>query len=111
MLVASPIAFSFITPSHHCVHHGANEIYLDRNYGGILIVWDRIFGSFQGETERPRYGLTKNVGSFHPSRVAFHEFIDLVGDLRAASSWRDRLGYVFRGPGWSPDGRGGGSRG
>ncbi len=49
----APVEFVFNTPSHHRVHHGANEVYLDRNYGGILIVWDRIFGTFQGETERP----------------------------------------------------------
>jgi sterol desaturase/sphingolipid hydroxylase (fatty acid hydroxylase superfamily) len=105
------IEFFFNTPSHHRVHHGANEVYLDRNYGGILIVWDRIFGSFQGETERPRYGLTENIRTFKPTRVAFHEFIDLARDVRAAENWRDRLGYVFRGPGWSPDGSGGGARG
>jgi len=103
--------FFFNTPSHHRVHHGANEVYLDRNYGGILIVWDRIFGTYQDETERVRYGLTKNVRTFHPARVAFHEFGALARDVRAASSWRDRFGYVFRGPGWSPDGSGGGTRG
>ena len=101
----------FNTPSHHRVHHGANEVYLDRNYGGILIVWDRIFGSFQGETERPRYGLTQNIRTFRPTRVAFHEFAALARDVRGASGWRERLGYVFRGPGWSPDGSGGGTRG
>jgi sterol desaturase/sphingolipid hydroxylase (fatty acid hydroxylase superfamily) len=101
----------FNTPSHHRVHHGANEVYLDRNYGGILIVWDRLFGSFQGETERPRYGLTQNIRTFRPTRVAFHEFADLARDVRRAGSWRHRLGYVFRGPGWSPDGGGGGPRG
>jgi hypothetical protein len=90
---------------------GSNEVYLDRNYGGILIVWDRIFGTFQGETERPRYGLTQNIRSFRPTRVAFHEFSALARDVRAARSWRHRLGYVFRGPGWSPDGSGGGTRG
>jgi hypothetical protein len=76
-----------------------------------VIIWDRIFGSFQGETERPRYGLTKNIRSFRPTRVAFHEFADLARDVRAATSWRHKLGYVFRGPGWSPDGSGGGTRG
>jgi sterol desaturase/sphingolipid hydroxylase (fatty acid hydroxylase superfamily) len=105
--------FEFVlnTPSHHRVHHGANEVYLDRNYGGILIIWDRIFGSYQDETERVRYGLTKNVRSFQPAKVAFHEFADLAHDVRAAEGWRDKLRYVFRGPGWSPDGRGGGTRG
>jgi sterol desaturase/sphingolipid hydroxylase (fatty acid hydroxylase superfamily) len=100
----APIEFVFNTPSHHRVHHGANEVYLDRNYGGILIIWDRIFGTYQGETERVRYGLTKNIRSFRPTEVAFHEFADLARDVRAAKSWRDKLGYVLRGPGWSPDG-------
>jgi len=103
--------FFFNTPSHHRVHHGSNEVYLDRNYGGILIIWDRLFGTFQGETERVRYGLTQNIRSFRPTRVAFHEFAAIWEDVRAATSWRHRLGYLFRGPGWSPDGRGGGTRG
>jgi sterol desaturase/sphingolipid hydroxylase (fatty acid hydroxylase superfamily) len=103
--------FFFNTPSHHRVHHGANEVYLDRNYGGILIIWDRIFGTYQDETERVHYGLTKNIGTFRPARVAFHEFAAIARDVRAASSWRDRLGYVFRGPGWSSDDDGGGTRG
>ncbi len=107
----APIEFFFNTPSHHRVHHGSNELYLDRNYGGILIVWDRMFGTFQGETERVRYGLTENLRSFHPTKVAFHEFAAIGRDLRAATSWRHRLGYLFRGPGWSPDGRGRGTRG
>jgi sterol desaturase/sphingolipid hydroxylase (fatty acid hydroxylase superfamily) len=107
----APVEFFFNTPSHHRVHHGANEAYLDKNYGGILIVWDRIFGSFQGETERPVYGLTQNIRTFRPHRVAFHEFVAMGRDVRAARRWRDRFGYVFRGPGWSPDGRGGGTRG
>ena len=95
----------------HRVHHGSNEVYLDRNYGGILIVWDRLFGTFQGETERVRYGLTQNIRSFRPTHVAFHEFAAIWRDVREATTWRHRLGYLFRGPGWSPDGSGGGTRG
>ena len=71
------------TPSHHRAHHGSNEIYLDRNYGGILIVWDRLLGSFQGETEPVRYGLTKNIETHNPARVAFHEYAAIARDLRA----------------------------
>jgi sterol desaturase/sphingolipid hydroxylase (fatty acid hydroxylase superfamily) len=97
-----PLELVLNTPSHHRVHHGANEAYLDRNYGGILIVWDRLFGTFQGETERVRYGLTKNIGTHHPVRVAFHEYVAIGRDLRTAGDWRQRLGYLFRGPGWSP---------
>jgi sterol desaturase/sphingolipid hydroxylase (fatty acid hydroxylase superfamily) len=99
-----PRALEFVlnTPSHHRVHHGSNELYLDRNYAGILIIWDRLFGSFQGETERVRYGLTTNLETFNPARVAFHEWTAIARDVRRAGSWRDRLGYMFRGPGWSP---------
>jgi sterol desaturase/sphingolipid hydroxylase (fatty acid hydroxylase superfamily) len=103
--------FFFNTPSHHRVHHGSNEVYLDRNYGGILVVWDRMFGTFRGETEPVRYGLTRNIRTFKPTRVAFHEFIAIAHDVRHANGWRERLGYLFRGPGWSPGGGSGGTRG
>jgi sterol desaturase/sphingolipid hydroxylase (fatty acid hydroxylase superfamily) len=103
-----PLELVFNTPSHHRVHHGSNEVYLDRNYGGILIVWDRLFGTFVGEAEQVRYGLTKNLQTHHPVRVAFHEYIAIVRDLRSARGWRERLGYVFRGPGWSPSATAGG---
>ena len=99
-----PIEFIFNTPSHHRVHHGANEIYLDRNYGGILIIWDRIFGSFQGETERVRYGLTTNIRTFNPVTVATHEWKAIWNDVKAAPTRHEKLGYMFGGPGWSPDG-------
>ncbi len=92
----------FNTPSHHRVHHGSNAVYLDRNYGGILIVWDRLFGTFEPEGERVRYGLTKNIGTFNPVRVAFHEYGAIWRDVKAAESWRARAGYVLRGPGWQP---------
>jgi sterol desaturase/sphingolipid hydroxylase (fatty acid hydroxylase superfamily) len=97
-----PIEFVFNTPSHHRVHHGANEIYLDRNYGGILIIWDRLFGSFQGETERVRYGLTTNIRTFSPMKVLTHEYEAIWHDVRSTTKWRDRLGYMLRGPGWRP---------
>jgi sterol desaturase/sphingolipid hydroxylase (fatty acid hydroxylase superfamily) len=90
------------TPSHHRVHHGANEQYLDRNYAGILIIWDRMLGTFEPEGERVRYGLTRNIETFNPVRVAWHEFAAIWRDVRAARTWRDRLGYTFRGPGWEP---------
>lgn len=92
----------FNTPSHHRVHHGSNDVYLDKNYGGILIVWDRLFGTFAPEGERVRYGLTKNIRTFHPAHVAFHEYIDLMHDLRRARGWRTRLSLLRKGPGWRP---------
>ncbi|WP_431949877.1 sterol desaturase family protein [Nocardia lijiangensis] len=97
-----PIEFVFNTPSHHRVHHGSNDAYLDTNYGGILIVWDRLFGTFEPEGERVRYGLTKNIATFNPVRVATHEFAAIWRDVRAARSWRARFGHLFRGPGWAP---------
>lgn len=98
-----PIEYLFNTPSHHRVHHGANKGYLDRNYGGILIIWDRLFGSFRGEDDRVVYGLTKNVDSFNPLRVATHEWADLITDVKAAPNLRAKLGYLFHGPGWRHD--------
>jgi sterol desaturase/sphingolipid hydroxylase (fatty acid hydroxylase superfamily) len=92
----------FNTPSHHRVHHGVNPQYLDRNYGGILIVWDRLFGSFEPERERPIYGLTKNIETFNPLRIAFHEYAAIARDVLRARDWRERLGYVLRYPGWRP---------
>lgn len=77
-------------------------MYLDRNYAGILIIWDRLFGTFQGESEPVRYGLTTNLTTHHPVRVAFHEYAAIGHDLRQARGWRERIGYVFRGPGWTP---------
>ncbi len=99
-----PLEWVLNTPSHHRVHHGSNDVYLDRNYGGILIVWDRLFGTFQGEGERVRYGLTRNIDTFNPVRAAFHEYVAMWHDLRRARGLRNRLGVLFRGPGWSPPG-------
>ena len=92
----------FNTPSHHRVHHGANQQYLDKNYGGILIVWDKWFGTFEPEVRRIKYGLTKNIHTFNPIRIGYHEFVDIARDVRGAAGLRDKLGYVFRHPGWKP---------
>ncbi|ORW18036.1 C-5 sterol desaturase [Mycolicibacter nonchromogenicus] len=99
-----PVEFVFNTPSHHRVHHGANAKYLDKNYGGILIVWDRLFGTFEPEDERVVYGLTKNIDTFNPVRVATHEYVAIWRDIRAARCWRAVWGHLFRGPGWQPAG-------
>ncbi|OBG82276.1 C-5 sterol desaturase [Mycobacterium sp. E802] len=97
-----PIEFIFNTPSHHRVHHGCDELYLDRNYGGILIIWDRMFGTFQPEVFRPRYGLTKPVDTFNLWTLQTHEYVAIARDVRRARRLRDRLGYVFGPPGWQP---------
>ncbi|WP_089154125.1 sterol desaturase family protein [Micromonospora sp. NBS 11-29] len=97
-----PIERVFNTPSHHRVHHGSNTEYLDRNYGGVLIVWDRLFGSFEPERAAVRYGLTTNIRTFNPLRVATHEFAAIWSDVRRATCWRHRLGYLLGRPGWQP---------
>lgn len=89
------------TPSHHRVHHGSQRQYLDRNHGSILIVWDRLFGTFEREDERVVYGLTTNIDTYNPVTVATHEYRDIVRDVAGSTSWRDRLGFVLRGPGWA----------
>jgi sterol desaturase/sphingolipid hydroxylase (fatty acid hydroxylase superfamily) len=94
------------TPSHHRVHHGANVEYLDRNYGGILIVWDRWFGTFEPERAPVRYGLTKNIQSANPVYAAFHEFGAVLRDALRARSPRDALGFLLQPPGWRPNGAG-----
>ncbi len=99
-----PLEWFLNTPSHHRVHHGINERYIDRNYGGILIVWDRLFGTFEPEDEAVRYGITHQLATFNPLRIAFHEWADLCRDVRGAASWRERLGYALRHPGWRPGG-------
>ncbi|MGB3412232.1 MAG: sterol desaturase family protein [Microthrixaceae bacterium] len=91
------------TPSHHRVHHGMDQKYLDRNHGSILIIWDRLFGTFQREEETPTYGLTKNITTFNPLRIASHEHWEIIKDVARSDNWRDRLSHVLRGPGWSPE--------
>ena len=105
-----PLEWVFNTPSHHRVHHGTNALYLDRNHGGILIVWDRLFGTFELERERPSYGLTRNLDTYNILKVAFHEWQDIGRDLLTAKTWKGRLGYLFAPPGWREDGSGTTSR-
>ena len=91
------------TPSHHRVHHGSNPEYLDRNYGGILILWDRLFGTFEAENARVIYGLTKNISSLNPFHIAFHEYMALARDFRGARNWSERIQLLLRPPGWHLD--------
>lgn len=90
------------TPSHHRVHHGSDSKYLDRNYGAILIVWDRLFGTYQVEEERPVYGLTQPLNSVNPFRVHFQEAVKLVRDLKGARSARELCEFLFKRPDWAP---------
>jgi sterol desaturase/sphingolipid hydroxylase (fatty acid hydroxylase superfamily) len=89
------------TASHHRVHHGVNKQYLDKNHGSILILWDRLFGTFEREDEPVVYGLTSNINTFNPLRIAAHEHDQIRKDVAAADNWHDRLSYIFRGPGWA----------
>jgi len=91
----------FNTPSHHRVHHGSNRDYLDRNHGSILILWDRLFGTFEEEVEPVVYGLTSNVDSYNPARIATHEWADIAADVAAAEDWHDRFSFLLRRPGWA----------
>jgi sterol desaturase/sphingolipid hydroxylase (fatty acid hydroxylase superfamily) len=93
------------TPSHHRVHHATNPVYLDRNYAGVFIVWDKLFGTFQPELEEApvRYGIVRQLGSFNLMWAAFHEWAGLARDVWHAP-WRHKFGYVWRAPGWSHDG-------
>ncbi len=91
------------TPSHHRVHHGRNKRYIDRNHAGILIIWDRLFGTFEAEdpAEPVVYGLTRNVESYNLWTVSTHEYRDMFRDVAHSTNWRDRLGFVLRTPGWA----------
>ena len=100
--------YLFNTPSHHRVHHAVNPRYLDRNYAGIFMVWDRVFGTFAQERddEAPRFGLVHDIDTYNPLRIAFHEWAALFRDLFRSRSPREALGVVFGPPGWRADGRG-----
>lgn len=89
------------TPSHHRVHHGSNKRYLDRNHGSILIIWDKLFGTFEPEGEPVVYGLTRNIDTVNPLRIATHEWRDIGRDVAAARGWHDRFSFLLRGPGWA----------
>ncbi|MCL4158829.1 UNVERIFIED_CONTAM: hypothetical protein GTU68_008566 [Idotea baltica] len=90
------------TPSHHRVHHGSNVVYLDKNYGGILIIWDRIFGTFKAEidSEPVIYGITNNIKTHNLLHIATHEFTDLANDIKRAPNFKTRIKYLFMPPGW-----------
>ena len=97
----------FNTPSHHRVHHATNPQYLDRNHAGIFIIWDKWFGSYEPEVEKPIYGLTKNIDSFNPLFVAFHEWLAMFRDaITSNTTLNNKLLYFIKPPGWKHDGSG-----
>lgn len=99
-----PLEWFLSTPSHHRVHHGSNVKYLDKNMGMVLIIWDRLFGTFQREEEEVKYGLTTNIGTYHPLKMVFHEWAAIGRDLKRGRTLRHKFMYVFGPPGWSHDG-------
>lgn len=99
-----PLEWVFNTPSHHRVHHARNPQYLDKNYAGTLIIWDRMFRTFQEEQEEPVYGLTKPLNSWNPLWANFHVWVELFQDAWAAPRWRDKLKIWVMPQGWRPPG-------
>jgi sterol desaturase/sphingolipid hydroxylase (fatty acid hydroxylase superfamily) len=94
------VEFLFATPSNHRVHHGSQEKYINKNYGATFILWDRIFGTYQKEEEQVVYGITKNIDHKHdPIHINFHEYIDIIRDVRSAKSVKEGLFYIFGDPG------------
>lgn len=96
-----PYEFVFNTPSHHRVHHGSNKSYIDKNYGGVFIVWDRLFGSYAEEMEPVGYGLIHDINTDNPLKYNYLETVTMLRDAIRARTWRARLGYIFGPPGWT----------
>ncbi|CAM3848401.1 sterol desaturase family protein [Parendozoicomonas haliclonae] len=97
-----PLEWVLNTPSHHRAHHGSNPKYINKNYGGVLIIYDRLFGTFVEEDEAVIYGLTTPVHSNNPITIALHEWGNIIRDMLSTRRIRDGLGYMFGPPGWSP---------
>ena len=99
-----PLEWVLSTPSHHRVHHASNIKYLDKNMGMILIIWDRVFGTFAKEEEEVVYGLTTDIKTYNPITMVFHEWKAIYEDLNQQTSFKNKIMYVFGPPGWSHDG-------
>ncbi len=102
-----PIEFFFNTPSHHRVHHAVNPKYIDKNHAAIFIIWDKMFGTFKAEEERPTYGITTQLKSWNPTWANTHYYIDLWNYAKQLPRWRDRLKLLFARPGHLPEELGG----
>ena len=97
-----PIEYIFVTPSSHRVHHGSNEEYLDKNYGNLLIIWDRMFGTFAEENREVIYGVRNNVKTFNPIKITFFEWLSFINDLKYAQNFKEKLLCFFGKPEWKP---------
>ncbi len=102
-----PLEWVLNTPSHHRVHHGRDPKYIDRNHGGTLIVWDRLFGTFRVEEEEPVYGITRPLRSFNPLWANFQVWADLASMAGRTRRLRDGLRLLWKRPGWRPEDLGG----
>ncbi len=102
-----PFEWLFNTPSHHRVHHGRNPEYIDRNHAGVLIVWDKLFGTFAPEREEPVYGITTPLRSWNPVWANLSQWAALLREARRTSRWADRLRLFWKPPGWRPEELGG----
>ncbi len=99
--------YIFNTPSHHRVHHGRNPKYIDKNHAGSLIIWDKMYGTFQKEEEKPTYGITKPINSWNAAYANVSHYIEMSKDLKQIHRWSDKIRYLFHKPGWLPDYLGG----
>lgn len=95
------------TPSHHRVHHGRNPKYIDKNHAGVFIIWDKLFGTFQAEEEKPVYGITTPINSWNPFWANFSHYFQMAAQIRETSNWLDKLKVIFMKPGWRPAALGG----
>jgi sterol desaturase/sphingolipid hydroxylase (fatty acid hydroxylase superfamily) len=102
--IRGPLHYLINLPEHHRIHHAVNPQYLDKNYGAILIIWDRLFGTFREEDEAPVYGLTKPISSWNPFWVQLHYWVEMARMMRATPRWRDKLRVPWKGPAWTPPG-------
>jgi len=93
-----PLEYVLNTPSHHRVHHGVNNLYLDKNYAGVLIIWDKLFGSFVSETETPRYGIIKRIESFNPFWINIHAWHEMYKEFKSRPTIRGKIRCVFASP-------------
>ncbi|XP_026958376.1 alkylglycerol monooxygenase [Sagmatias obliquidens] len=97
-----PLELILNTPSHHRVHHGRNRYCIDKNFAGTLIIWDRIFGTFEAEKEKVVYGLTHPINSFEPFKVQFHHLLTIWTTFWATPGFFNKFSVIFKGPGWGP---------
>jgi hypothetical protein len=102
-----PLEWILNTPSHHRVHHGSNPKYIDKNHAGTLIIWDRLFGTFQKEEEEVVYGITSPLASWNPVWANFHYWIELFDTFKHSNGFKEKLSVFLRSPGWFPESMGG----